>query len=214
MAIISLTLIIFLILSPISIKAVKSQKALSELQPKIQEIQKKYKDDKEKQAKATMELYQKAEINPFKGCLPLLLQMPVLITLFLLFKNLSQTIKEGGGQALFELLYPFVSAPSVINTKFLGLIELTEPSMVLALFAGAAQFFQTKMLSPKYKKSNSQNPDFSHLLQKQMIYFFPFLTVVILWKLSSAIALYWITTSLLSISQQYLLLRKQHAVNN
>ena len=87
LAIIVLTLVIRLVLYPSSIKSSKSQKALSELQPKIQELKEKHKGDKEKQARATMELYKKEKINPFGGCLPTLIQFPFLIALFLIFKN-------------------------------------------------------------------------------------------------------------------------------
>ncbi|MCJ7829521.1 YidC/Oxa1 family membrane protein insertase, partial [Patescibacteria group bacterium] len=84
-AVIILTIIIRLILYPLMVQSIRSQKVVSELQPKIQEIQLKYKNDKEKLAKATMELYQKEKINPFGGCLPLLIQLPILIALYQVF---------------------------------------------------------------------------------------------------------------------------------
>src|SRR5688572_820076 len=84
-AIIVLTIIIRFILYPVSVKALNSQKALQKLQPQIQELQKKYKDDKEKQAKETLELYRREKINPFSGLLLALIQLPILIALYNVF---------------------------------------------------------------------------------------------------------------------------------
>ncbi len=201
-AVIVLTVLIKFLFYPLGIKAIKSQKALSELQPKIKEIQEKYKKDKEKQAKETMKLYQKEKINPFSGCFPLLIQFPVLIALFYVFRTFQ------GGLTPIELkvLYPFVSYPE-INTKFLGMIDLVKPSMFLAIFAGIAQFFQTKMSASKIKLSKNKTSDFSSIMQKQMQYFFPVFTVLILFKLPSAIGLYWLATTLFTIIQQYFILK-------
>ena len=85
LAVIILTILIKLIFYPLGIKAIKSQKELSGLQPKIKEIQEKYKDNKEQQTKEVMALYKKERINPFSGCLPLLIQLPVLLALYRVF---------------------------------------------------------------------------------------------------------------------------------
>ena len=203
-AVIALTVIIRLLFYPLMIRAIKSQKSLSELQPKIQEIQSKYKNDKEKQARATMELYQKEKINPFGGCLPLLLQLPILFALYRVFW-------QGLQPEAMDMLYSFVPHPGVIDPTFLGIINLGQASLVLAVLAGVTQFFQTKMITPrtsKSKKGEGQMAHFSGMMQKQMLYFFPIFTVFILWKLPAAIGLYWIITALFSISQQYLIFRK------
>jgi len=208
LAVIALTVSIRLILYPLMIKAIKSQKALSELQPKIQEIQQKYKGEREKQAQATMELYQKAKINPLGGCLPLLVQLPILIALYRVFwKGLQPEAMAN--------LYSFVSHPGAINPTFLGIINLGEASLVLAVLAGIAQFFQTKMVTPKMKKSKQkgQMGQFSEVMQKQMLYFFPIFTVFILWRMPAAIGLYWIVTALFSILQQYLVFKKPSKEN-
>lgn len=203
-AVIVLTVLIKFLFYPLGMKAIKSQKALSELQPKIKEIQEKYKKDKERQTKETMRLYQTEKINPFSGCLPLLIQFPVLIALFYVFR----TFQGGLSPAELGVLYPFVSYPE-INTKFLGIIDLVKPSIFLALFAGIAQFFQTKMNIPETKTSKGQALDFASMMQKQMKYFFPIFTVVILFKLPSAIGLYWLVTTLFTIIQQYSTLGKR-----
>ena len=203
-AVIVLTVIIRLFFYPLMVQAIKSQKSLSELQPKIQEIRSKYKDNKEKQARATMELYQKEKINPFGGCLPLLLQLPILFALYRVFW-------QGLRPEAMDMLYSFVPHPGVIDPTFFGIINLGEASLVLAVLAGITQFFQTRMITPKTpksKKGEGQMAQFSGMMQKQMLYFFPIFTVFILWKLPAAIGLYWIITALFSILQQYLIFKK------
>lgn len=202
-AVIVLTIIIRIVLFPLMAKSIKSQKVLSELQPKIKEVQQKYKDDKEKQTKEMMALYKKEKINPFGGCLPLLIQLPILIALFRVFWR-------GLQPEAMVYLYSFVPNPGIINPYFLGIIDLAQPNLVLAFVAGITQFFQSKMLFPKKKKSEKkegQMGQFSEIMQKQMLYFFPIITVFILWRLPSAIGIYWIVTALFSIFQQKLILK-------
>jgi len=203
-AIILLTCAIRIILYPSTLKSIKSQKALQDIQPKIKEIQNKLKKNKEEQAKALMDLYKKEKINPLSGCLPLLVQLPILIALFLVLRSLSSGILDG------DILYSFVSNPGEINPLFLGIMNLTAPSSVLAVLAGLFQFVQTKMITAKTKISAGAGPDFSQMMQKQMLYFFPILTVLILWRLPSAIGLYWLTTTLFAIGQQYLIFRPEN----
>lgn len=201
-AVIALTILIKLVLYPLGVKGIRSQKALSSLQPKMKEIKERFKDDKEQQSKAMMELYKKEKVNPLSGCLPLLVQLPILIGLFRVFWR-------GFGEEQLMFLYSFVPHPGVINTSFFGIMDLAVPSVFLAVLTGITQFVQTKMISPsKQKTAKKGAPDFSQMMQKQMLYFFPVFTVFILWNLPAAIALYWITTTLFTILQQYLILRK------
>jgi len=201
-AVIVLTAVIRLALYPLMAQSIKSQKILSELQPKIQEIQQKHKTEKEKQAQEIFELYKKEKINPFGSFLPLLIQLPVLIALY-------QVFWKGLLPESMVKLYSFISSPGLINPTFLGIINLGQGSLILAILAGVCQFFQTKMMTPKLKNTKSQDQmgQFSNMLQKQMLYFFPIFTVFILWKFPAAIALYWIVTSLFSIGQQYLIFK-------
>lgn len=203
-AIILLTILIRILFYPLGAKAIKSQKVLQDLQPKIQDIQKKYKGDREKQTRAMMELYQKEKINPFSGCLPLLIQLPILIALYQVFRR---------GLVSEEMinLYYFVPNPGQIDPTFFGIMNLAQPSLVLAILAGVFQFIQTKMVAPKtskIKKGEGQMAQFSGMMQKQMLYFFPIFTVLILWRLPAAIGLYWIITALFSIIQQRLIFKK------
>jgi YidC/Oxa1 family membrane protein insertase len=189
------------LLYPLSRQAIASQKALTDLQPKIKEIQKKYKNDKEEQAKAMMELYRKTKVNPFSGCLPFLIQIPILIALYRVFWQ-GFTLE----QRVF--LYSFVPSPETnFVPTFLGFFNLAQPNFLLAVIAGALQFWQSKMLGPKRKQKREGKTEFAEIFQKQMLYFFPFFTFLILLKFPSAIALYWITTSLFSIGQQHIFLK-------
>lgn len=204
LAIILLTLIIRFILYPISVKAVNSQRSLQKLQPKMQEIQKKYKDDKEKQAKEILDLYKKEKINPFSGLFLALIQLPILIALYQVFWNGLKS------EELKKVLYSFVLNPGHINPLFLHLIDLSKPNLILAILAGLTQYFQTKMLTPQSSsKSGGQDKgaDFSQIMQKQMLYFFPVFTVIILMGLPSALGLYWTISGLFSIIQQYFIFK-------
>lgn len=203
-SVIVLTLLTRIVFYPLGAQAIRSQKELSELQPKIKEVQEKYKNDKQKQSKALMELYQKEKINPLSGCLPLLIQLPILIALYRVFW-------KGFEPEAMASLYSFVPPPGIIEPMFLGIVNLSHSNVFLALLAGALQFFQTKMITQHQTPSpgSKKNLDFSQMMQKQMLYLFPIFTVVILLRLPSAIALYWIVTSLFSIFQQYIVFRKK-----
>ena len=200
-AVIVLTILIKLVLYPLGAQAIRSQKSLSELQPKMKEIKEKFKQDKEQQTKAMMELYKREKVNPLSGCLPLLVQLPILIALFRVFW-------KGFGEEQMGALYSFVPYSGQIDTTFLGLVNLGEASIILALLTGVVQFIQTKMVTPKQKSNRKGPPDFSQMMQKQMLYFFPVFTVFILWRLPAAIALYWLVTTLFTIGQQYIMLKK------
>ena len=203
LSIIVLTLLVRLILYPLMHSSLKSQKAMSALQPKLQEIQRKHKGDLTKQSQAIMELYRKEKINPTSGFLSLLIQLPLLIALYQVFWKFSTP-----GQVVY--LYSFVPNPGEIEPMFLNLLNLAEPSVPLAILAGIFQFFQTKMITPPSKKGGSKDSmsRFTQVFQKEMLYFFPIFTVLILWRLPSAIGLFWITTTLFSIGQQYIVYGK------
>ena len=206
-AVIALTILIKFVLYPLGAQAIRSQKALSELQPKMKALQEKFKNNKEEQTKAVMELYKQEKINPLSGCLPLLVQLPILIALF-------QVFWRGFGEERFHFLYSFVPYPGQINTTFFGLVDLAEASIALALLTGVAQFIQTKMITPKQKTAKKGASDFSSMMQKQMLYFFPVFTIFILWRLPSAVALYWLVTTLFTIGQQYIMMRKHDPGTN
>ena len=199
-SIIVLTIVIRLMLWPLTNKGIKSQKALAALQPKIEEIKKKFKDNKEAQAKALMAIYSENKINPLTGILPLLIQIPIIIALWQVFLN---SINSD-----FSSIYTFIKAPIEIQTVFLGLFDLTKRSMLLAMIAGVLQYFQTKMIMPSYTKATEGRPsgsaDFGRIMSKQMLYFGPVISMVIFWTLPAALPLYWIIVTLMTILQQYI----------
>lgn len=201
-AIIILTVIIKFIFYPLGAKAIKSQKDLAELQPKMKEIQEKYKNDKEKQSQEIMELYKREKINPLSGCLPLLVQLPVLIAMYRVFWN-------GLDPEQLSLLYDFVPFLGEINPMFLGFINLSDPNVVFAILVGVFQFLQIKMMSAK-KTNNSAKEGFQERFQKQTQYFMPIFIILILWRLPAALGLYILTTTVFTIAQQYLMMKKKY----
>jgi len=205
-SIIILTLFIRVLISPLSIKSFKTQKALAELQPKIKEIKEKYKGNVRKQNEETMRLYKEGKANPFSGCLPMLIQLPIFIALFQILKGLANPNQ-------FFNLYSFVSHPGILNTSFLGILDLAQRSRILAVLAGLFQFIQSKMISSltgkqKGKSTGSQTDQMSQMMTKQMTYFMPIFLVFIYWKLPSALSLYWIIITVFSIGEQYYINKK------
>jgi len=200
-AITLLTVLIRILFYPLTTKSLKSQKTLEGFQEKTKEIQEKYRDNKERQAKEMMELYRREKINPFSGFLPILIQFPILIALYQVFRKGLQNEEMAN-------LYSLIPKPGQINPFFLKFLDLTKPYLILAILAGIFQFFQTKMAIPKTKKTKTQLGQFSDLIQKQTLYFIPIFTVLLLWKLPAAISLYWLTTTIFSIIQQYLIFKK------
>lgn len=209
-AIIILTIVIRFLLWPLFGFAIKSQRALQLLQPKVEEIKKKYNNDKEKMAPALVELYAKEKINPTASCLPLIIQLPILIAVYHVFKN---GLANGG----FEVLYPFVSNPSHINTMAFGFIDLAVPSWPLAIAAAVAQFVQTwmmmKKITPVKKENNDNDPTaIAQQLSRQMTYIMPLMTAWIGSKLPGGLALYWLVMTLVSAIQQLVLMKKMPPV--
>ncbi len=199
-AIILLTVIVRLVLYPIAQKGIKAQKAQKDLQPQISALQKKYKDKKEKQAQELIKLYRENKVNPASGCLPLLIQLPVLIALF-------QVLRLGINPETLGFLYSFVAVPENINSSFLGLVDLGATSLWLGLLAGITQFVQGKMILPDTSKA--QKGDFAGAMNKQMIYAMPVITVLVAARFPAGLALYWTVSNLFTILQQYLIIRKK-----
>lgn len=210
-AIILLTLVVRLIILPITLKSLKSQKVLQSLQPKLNTLKEKYKGDKPGLAKATMELYKAEKVNPASSCLPLLIQLPIFIALY---QALIQGLKNGG----MEMLYGFVNKPETVSVLAFGFLDLAKASIPIAILAGLSQFWQAKMLTPhKPEPKNipgSKDEAMLGMMNKQMLYVMPVMTVVIGWSLPGGLILYWLVTNLLTILQQYVFLKPQSRVKN
>jgi len=192
LAIMALTVIVRLLLHPALLRGARAQQAMSELQPQLREIQGKFKDDREEQARRTMALYREYGVSPLSGCLPILIQLPVLIGLYRVFwKGITLTDRS--------LLYSFLMSVHDFNPVALGLFNLTERSAALAIAAGVSQFFQAKSLPASPPAAGG---DFQAMLKWQTFYVFPLMIAVISWSLPSALALYWTVFNLLAIVQQ------------
>lgn len=206
MAIILVTLLIRVILFPLSKKGIKSRKALEELQPKMKEIQKKCKD-KEERARQMMIFYKENKVNPASGCLPLLIQLPIFIALYWVLRNISETIINNGQ---IQGVYQFITNPETINPMFLGLVNLAVPSLFLAILAGVFQFVQSKMMFKDSSKvrPKGQKMDIQQTMGRQMTYFMPLIIVFISLKLPAGLPLYWAASTLFGIGEYLLVNRK------
>ena len=209
-AIILLTIIIKLLLLPLSKQSIKSQKSLQDIQPKVDELKKKYGKNKEEMGKKMMELYKEHKVNPFSSCLPLIIQLPFLIAVFRVFR-------QGFNDGALDLVYPFISRPESINSLSLGFIELSKPNIYLAVLAGAAQFWQAKMMMTKkaaVKSDGAKDENMMAIMNKQMLYFMPAITVFIGLTLPGGLSLYWFLTTLFTALQQLYIFKKKEKEDN
>lgn len=207
LAIVLITIVIRILILPLSAATLKSQKRMQEVQPKLEELKQKYKDDQEKMTQEMMKLYKDEKVNPFSSCLPVLLQLPIFIAVYQVFQSglKPETLKN---------LYPFVSNPGVLNSVSLGLFDLSKPSWVLAFAAGLGQYFQSKMLmvkAPGVKGEGTKDEETMAIFNKQMTYMFPVITVIIGFRLPAGLTLYWLITTLFSLAQQIYVLKKKKA---
>ena len=209
-AIIVLTLLLRFALYPFTKKTLASQKAMQTIQPKVKALQEEFKDQKEILAQKLMELYKAEKVNPFSSCAPLLIQMPIIIAVYQVFRH--GLVSQG-----FERLYPFVANPGHIQTMaFFGTLDLSSRSIVLAIAAGVAQFFQSKMmLSTKPATVNDKPVDGSQdekmlaMMNKQMTYMMPAMTVFIGLSLPAGLSLYWFVSTAFMLIQQIFLFRNK-----
>lgn len=208
-AIIILTIIVKLFLYPLAKKQIKQQKAIQDLQPKIKELQQKYKDDKETQARELMALYQAEKVNPAASCLPLLIQLPIFIALLHVLQNVLKSQD-------FSMLYAFIPQPGTIDLTLFHSIQLEKPNIPMAIIAGIIQFWQAKQMlarggakkSPAEVKGapGAKDEDMAAMMNKQMMYVMPIMTVVIGFSLPGGLTLYWLVMSLLTVIQQWYML--------
>ncbi|MFA6274441.1 MAG: YidC/Oxa1 family membrane protein insertase [Candidatus Paceibacterota bacterium] len=196
LAVIVLTLLVKVILYPLSQRSIESQAKMKLLEPELKKI-KESGANKEEQARKTMELYKIHKTNPFSGCLLVLIQIPIIFALYFVFLK--------GINFNSEALYSFVSVPTKINMNFLGFIDLGQKSLLLAILAGASQFFQAYYM-PKPNTSSGKTGSFQETFSKsmnmQMKYVFPFVVAFIAYSISGAVALYWITSNIFTMCQQ------------
>jgi YidC/Oxa1 family membrane protein insertase len=195
-ALILMTALIQLVLLPFSLAAARTQVAMKVLEPKLKELKELHKGDKEKEAVATLELYRAERVNPFASILMLLIQLPVMLALYWVFRYEPFTSLD------MARLYSFTPVPHTVSLIFLGLINIGGKSIILAAIAGFTQYILA-LLTPAPMSTGGSQGDFANALNLQMRYVFPILIAVIAYSTSSAIALYFITLNSIRALQQY-----------
>lgn len=209
LAIIGITILVKLILLPLSLKAARTQRVMRTLEPKLKEIKERYKDKREEQARAMMELYRDAGLNPFASLLLLFIQIPVVISLYL-------SVYSGGGVPLpsinSELLYGFVPTPETVSMMFLGVVNIAGKSLPLAFLAGFTQFIHARMAIPapaprEAGAAPNLKEDFTRSMQMQMRYVMPIIIFVVAYTVSASIALYFLVSNITMIAQEYFVKR-------
>lgn len=198
LAVVVLTLFIRLILLPFSLSAARTQRAMKDLQPKIQELKEKHKGNKELEAKGMLDLYREARVNPFSSILIVLIQLPLLLALYLVF------FRETFASIDPSKLYAFTPIPETTTLLFLGLVAVSGKSIVLSVLAGITQYLQAQaaMKGSMQPSGTGMQADFQKVMGFQLRYVFPFIIAAISYTTSGAIALYFITTNIAGFLQE------------
>ncbi len=219
LAIIVLTVVIKLILFPLTLQQLKSSKAMQALQPQIAEIRKKYSKDQQAMLQATQALYKEYGVSPVSGCLPLFVQLPVLYGLFFAINNL---LRDPNLKIINSQLYPFIphftSLPDInlnwftfistalhISPAFQISLGHPDPTHILPILAGIATFIQVRMSLPKPVPGApaSATPDPSAQSMKMMQYVMPVMITIFGWSYPAGLALYWTISSIFQAVQQF-----------
>lgn len=191
-----LTVFVKMVLYPLSKKATVTQTKMKEKEGELNLIKEKYKD-KQEQAVKVMEFYKVNNINPFSSILTVLIQIPIIFSLYyIFFKSGLPSIDTG-------LLYSFVKAPATVSMNFLGLIDVSQKSVILAFLAAASSFWQMHLAGSGSTKGNigTGTADFSTTMAKQMKYTMPLVVFFVSWKISAIVALYWLVSNLVGVAQ-------------
>lgn len=201
-AVIIFTIIVRLILFPLSKKAIVTQVRMKEIEPALNELRKNV-PDKHQQALKVMELYRSKGVNPFSSIFLLFLQLPIIFALYSIF------ISSGLPEVKAELLYSFVAIPS-IDMSFLSFINIADKSLILALFAAIAQYLQLHFsFAANSPTTKSDNPsiDMAQNMMKNMKYVFPIIVFIISYQISAVVAIYWTISSLFTLAQEIVVRR-------
>jgi YidC/Oxa1 family membrane protein insertase len=208
-AILIMTIIIRLILFPLSRNQIQTQIKFKQVQGPLEELKAKYKDQPDVMGRKMMELYKEYEIKPLSGFLLLLIQLPILFGLYHVF------LRSGLPEVNPEMLYSFVSQPGYISDNFIGLFEITGKSIILAALAGLTQWIQLRILQNSTKVDNinpgkEKNPmgDMMKNFQTQMTFVMPLMIAFISYSFGVIIAIYLLTSNIFSIFQEYYMRKK------
>lgn len=208
-AIIIVTILVRLLVWPLASKQLHSQRAMQKLAPDIAKLRKKAGGDKQKESQMLMELYKEKGISPFASLTPVLIQMPLLIAFYYALRHavvagdIAKMVYEP--IANMSAIKEIAANPASFQPLLLGFVNLAQPNIVIAVLAAVAQFVQTKQIMPK--KSGEKGDTAAQVAQMSVL-LFPFITFLFAMSLPSALGLYWFVASLVSIFQQWLILRK------
>jgi YidC/Oxa1 family membrane protein insertase len=204
MAVIILTIVVKLVIFPLNLKAIRTQLKLKQLEPELEALKAKY-SDKQEQARQMMLFYKNNDINPFGGILPILIQLPIVISLYsIISKSGLPTINQA-------LLYPFVNAPEMVSVHFLNIADVVSKSWILAIIVGITQIIQVHYSIPAIKKPEGAptfKDDLARSMNIQMRFVMPIITAYIAYITSGAVALYLITSNLFAIGQEIYVRRR------
>lgn len=209
-AIILITILVRLVLFPLSLSAIKTQISMRAIDPELKKLREDLKDNKEELARRTMALFKENNINPFASFLLILIQLPIIIGLYLVLQHESKVVSFDP-----SLLYAFVHVPDQASLLFLGFVDLAGKSIVLAIIVAITQFIYARLMMPATPaKDTSGKPasfqdDLAKSMSLQMRYVFPVVIGVVAYAASSAIALYFLVGNLFSIGQE-LTIRRMH----
>ena len=188
-AIILVTVLQKIAFHPLTVKSLKSMKAMQEIQPKVQALQERYKNNPKKKQEETMSLYKKHGVNPMGGCLPMLVQIPIFIALY---NALSSSVEMW--QARFLWIRDLTQPDALFGVTIWG----GYPLNLLALFMGASMWLQQKMSPPAGDPRQAQ----------MMLWMMPILFTFMFWSFPSGLVLYWLVNNVLQVGQQWLITRK------
>lgn len=208
LAVVVATLIVKVIIMPLSFAALRTQRSIKAMEPEMKRIREELKDDKEAQAKAMFALYKEYNVNPFAGLLTLIIQLPIVLSLYWVFNSKTLLSVDTA------LLYSFIPVPEAISPLFLGIFAITGASVILALLAGLTQLVYGWYAIPVPEKSTKapgtdMQADFGRAMALQMRYALPLFIIAAAYFTSVAIALYFITSNLVGILQEFVVRRQK-----
>lgn len=219
-AIIILTLVTKVLLAYPSYQAIRSQRELQLLQPKLEALKAQYKDKRDELGKKLMEFYKEHKVNPFSSCLPTLIQIPILFVLYQVFIN-GLAVDSSSGLLIEKTLNHLYGAlravyeSTPIDMTAFGFLNLAgTKNIILALITGGLQFWQSRMLMSQrapVSTTGAKDENMAASVSKQMTYFFPLFTAYLVYVFPAGLGLYWLTSTAFQIGQQHLLFRRMRA---
>lgn len=211
-SIISLTVLIRLALYPLTASQLRASKKMQDIAPHVSRLKEVHKGDAKRLQQETMKLYKQHGVNPLAGCLPALLQLPII---WVLYSVLQDIVKHTPAE-INTALYPSLKLSSAWDTSFFGLPLGQSPSHLLNQFGivvllvpvltGLFQYVQSKMLFPSKPNQGKKNEDFASAFQSQSTYIFPFMIGFFSYSFPIGLSLYWNTFTIFGIIQQYKIL--------